>query len=342
MSVTVAAYCTHRHPPAIDFPHENYRARRHDDPQLGEHLNGRIDEILDSGRREMTATLYAVMRHLQRTQVQCLFDVEGENIEAIASWAWQANAILKMPDRSFRDPAGAVLVDSDTGLPEDRAQIPFLPDARQRKSQSELLLRNRLIDVPESLPPVVSEHEVILRAADDVAWRAIALFVVAVRAESVASGNPIAARRLKEKSPHAFEAFTPSEREFVHNDEPDQQSVINFAWRYETLFVLQWALGLQPQLPFADEICDVPLVAQTMMEHSSQDLINEAQLRPVDEILAALDFNFRALWAAREAARQSHSPPAGIDGGVLVERQHALNWLTQFENADWDDVDVPT
>ncbi|MCO6561396.1 MAG: DUF4272 domain-containing protein, partial [Gilliamella sp.] len=24
------------------------------------------------------------------------------------------------------------------------------------------------------------------------------------------------------------------------------------------------------------------------------------------------------------------------------ERHYALNWLTNFENADWDDVDTPT
>ena len=290
----------------------------------------------------MTATLYAVIRHFQRVRVQYLFEVDGENVEAIASWAWRANAILAFPDRSYRDPNGAVLVDPDTGEPEASAQIPFLPDARQRKSQTELLLRNRSIDVPESLPPVISDQEVTLRSADDVAWRAAALFVVAVRAESIASGNPISTERLRQKSPHAFEAFSPMEQQFVHDENPDPQMVVNFAWRYEALFVLQWALGLHNQLPFADEVCDVPLVAQTMIERSNQDLISGAALRETDEILSSLDFNYRLLWCAREAHRSQTEPPASIDGGVISERQHALNWLTRFENADWDDVDIPS
>jgi hypothetical protein len=48
------------------------------------------------------------------------------------------------------------------------------------------------------LPPVVGAQEVELRSAADVARRTLALFLVAVRAESLATNNEIPVQRLVE------------------------------------------------------------------------------------------------------------------------------------------------
>uniref|UniRef100_UPI0036F32DB4 DUF4272 domain-containing protein n=1 Tax=Novipirellula aureliae TaxID=2527966 RepID=UPI0036F32DB4 len=238
-------------------------------------------------------------------------------------------------------------MDTETGLPDEHAKIPFPVDARERKLVSEQTLRNRLIDTPESLPPVISELEVEFRDADEVAWRCLALFMVAVRAESLSAGKPIPIGKLREKSPMAFEALTPNEIEFLNTDHPDQQSVVNFLWRYEALFTLQWALGMHAHMPFPDEICDVPKVAELQIAQPNRLQVAEAELRQGSshasrELLDAVDMNYRMLWAARNAKVHDQTPPSGIDGGVISERQHALNWIIQFENADWDDVDIPS
>ncbi|QEG43276.1 DUF4272 domain-containing protein [Roseimaritima ulvae] len=342
MTVLINAYGTVRQPTDIDFGCEELGHRDLNDPQLREHLGQFIGFIMDRGQREMTASLYAVMRHIERVRHHYSFRVEESALDAVAQWAWHNNAILFLPDSSVRDPSGNVLVDPQSGEPDDDAQIPFPADARQRKAQTELLLRNRLIDTPESLPPVVAEVEVTLREADDVAWRAMSLFIVAVRAESLATGQPIGVDNLREKAPLAFQSLSPVETQFLATDPPDQQSIINAAWRYEALFVLQWALGLHDELPFADAICDVPKVAETMLPRLNAEFVAAASLRPTAEILDALDFNQRLLWAARDAQLNERTAPASIDGGVISERQHALNWLVRFENADWDDVDVPS
>lgn len=342
MSVLINAYCTVRQPTEMSFGCEDLGHRDLSDPDLREHLSQFVGFIMDGGQREMTASLYAVMRHIERVQHQYSFNVDDSELDAVAEWAWHNNAILFLPDASVRDPSGNVLVDPQSGEPDDKAQIPFPADARQRKAQTELLLRNRLIDTPESLPPVIAEVEVMLREADEVAWRAMSLFIVAVRAESLATGQPIPVDSLREKTPLAFQALSPQEAEFLAADPPDQQSIINAAWRYEALFVLQWALGLHAELPFADAICDVPKVAETMLPRMNAEFVAGARLRSTTEILDALDFNQRLLWAARDAQLNQQTPPAAIDGGVISERQHALNWLIRFENADWDDVDVPS
>ncbi|MCO8121499.1 DUF4272 domain-containing protein [Stieleria sp. TO1_6] len=342
MPIEIFAYCTHREPAAPEFPHEPVFVRDYSTPGFVEHLMSLVQDLFQAEEGEISQSVYAVCRHLQRTNVLVAMKVDGEHIEAVAPWAWKSNAILFLPDRSIRDPNGAVLYDPSTRQPESHAQIPFLPDARQRKAQSEVELRNRLIDTPDSLPPVISEHEVTLRSPDDVVWRMLALFVVAVRAESLASGKPIPIEALREKSPLAFQALSPWETAFLNDPSPEESAVSAAGWRYESLATLQWALGMQTNLPFPDSICDVPEAARLMIEIPARQMIESKTLRGTAEILDALDLNFRLLWAARDAAIRETELPAGIEGGVITERQHALNWLTYFENADWDEVDIPS
>ncbi len=338
----VSAYSTLREPPEIPFPHELQVARDRDDPKLVPHLGEIIGVACDRGRREMTPTLYGVMRHLERTRHHIEIEFDPQELSELAVWGWQSNAILFFPDHSIRDPAGRILVYAETGEAEGNATVPYPIDAIERAADTREALAAMHIETPRDLPPTVGEGEVVMRPDDEIGWRTLALFIVAVRAESLATGKPIATEVLRAKSPMAFEAMTPAELEFVHNDAPDQQTVINFAWRYEALYTLQWALGLHSELQPASDICDVPKVAETMVDRADRDIVTSAKLRPTKRILDAADMNLRLLWAARDAALNQRETPGGIDGGVLSERQHALNWLTQFGNQPWDDVDTPT
>jgi hypothetical protein len=108
------------------------------------------------------------------------------------------------------------------------------------------------------------------------------------------------------------------------------------------LALLQWVLGLADDLPFPSKICDVPQVARTALAGNKAKFIEAAALRPVADVLDALDLHFRLHWAARQAGLDKRQPPAGLDAGGIQERHHALNWLTRFEDNDWDDVDTPT
>ena len=342
MTILVNAYSTCLDRVDLSFDHKMIGHRDRTDNELVNHLHGFIGFVLDGGKRQMSSTLYAMMRHIERVQNHYSFEIEESALDALSDWGWESNSVFFLPDSTVRDPAGAVLVDPDTGEPAEEAQIPFPADARGRKLQVEQELMTKGISVPELLPPVISEREVFLRSAEDVAWRSIALFIVAVRAESIASGRAIPIDQLQSKSPMAFQATTPQESDFLNNDSPEQQRVIEMAWRYEGLYLLQWALGFHEELSFADGICDVPLVAQTMVQRDDRQIVNMARLRPVSQLLDTLDHNQRLLWAARQANINEQEPPKGLDGGVLVERQHALNWLIRFEQADWDDVDTPT
>ena len=342
MSTLINAYCTNLDPPSLQFPHALSGKRDRDDPELSKHLHGFVGYVVSRGEQQMTQVKYHLMRHIQRVRHHFSLTVDDRHFDAFAQWAWQANAICFLPDGSIRDPSGRLLLDGAGAAQEPDAEIPYPPDARERKARSERELARLGIPVPATLPPVVGEGEVELRQALDVAQRALALFVVAIRAESLGANNEIPIAELRQRRPAAFRVLTPNELSFLNAAAPEQQQIVNFTWRYEALFLLQWALGLVPDLPHPSRICDVPAVARLMLDTSEDDLLARAGLRSTAALLDALDLHFRLHWAVRQARLDGKDGVGGVDSGAVLERHHALNWLVRFEDADWDDVDTPT
>lgn len=245
------------------------------------------------------------------------------------------------PDGSVRDPMGRVL-QSAAGEEDAEASVPYPPEAWERKKRSERLLEHRDLRVPSHLPPIVSEPELRLRTPQDVAGRALALFLVAIRAESLATGEPLSGVELKARVPAGFDYLSPAERSFLDAEAPSEHEIGQLSWRYECLYLLEWALGLIEALPFPGEICDVPLAARIILDCPGTELLAEARLRDATEILDAVDLHYRMHWLLRQAQIDQTEPPNELDGGVVSERHYALNWLVRFEESDWDVVDTPT
>jgi len=226
------------------------------------------------------------------------------------------------------------------------AVISLSRDARDRQVRCEEELGQFGVHTPATLPPVVSEIDVVLRSAPEVARRAMALFVVALRAESLMCPE-LAVADLREKRPLALRALTPKEQAFLNDAAPDQQQITNFAWRYEALWLLAWALGLVEELCYPSETCDVGILSKTLLALDEEALLKNAKLLPTETLLDALDLHFRLHWVVRQR-QQDGKPPDGemggndLDPGVVLERHHALNWLVQHGGAEWDEVQTPT
>lgn len=341
--ILINVYCTHRNPPSLSFPHELNSRRDRMDLELSEHLNGFVGYILKAKNDEMTQTLYHVMRHIERVQHHLSINILETNLGAFEQWGWAANALCFLPDGTVRDPSGHILVDPTGNKPEDaKAEIPYPQDAHDRKNRTTKQLQQLDIKVPRTLPPVISEVEVDMRLATDVAKRALALFIVAVRAESLATKDEIKISELKNRAPLAFDALSQKESDFLLNSSPAQDEIINFSWRYEALNLLLWALGFLDDLALPTKICDVPKIARIMINKRNEDFISNAHLRSNLEILDALDLHYRLHWAARQANLDKKDVPANLNIGVIKERHYALNWLIRFEDNDWDEVDTPT
>jgi len=70
--------------------------------------------------------------------------------------------------------------------------------------------------------------------------------------------------------------------------------------------------------------------------------IQDANLRPIGEILDEADLIYRYHWAVKNARSKGEPPPANLDKGVVLERHHALNWLIGYMDQEWDDISTDT
>ena len=330
------AYCTRLTIAQPTFAHTLHARRDLSNPELLEHLGGFCAYVQGRGDGAMSRHKYHVILHVQRVQHHLSFSVGADDTAALYEWAAHANAILFTPDGHVTDPQGRVLVDATDGGTEAEARVPYPEKAVERKARTEAMLAARGINVPDTLPPLVCEGELALRTRDEVVERARALLLVALRADSVASGEPIPVETLLSKMPLADDALSLQEQVFLTLEAPAQQECAQFIWRYESLYLLEWALGLADVLPYPETSADSAGVVATLIE------MRGPQLRAPGEILDALDLHYRLHWYIRQSRLKKRGEAAGLDADVVMERHRTLNWLVRFQHAPWDEVDTPT
>ena len=102
-----------------------------------------------------------------------------------------------------------------------------------------------------------------------------------------------------------------------------------------------WALNALPSLPDADEVCDVSELADLVMNMDVNKALQAAQYRAAADILNQLDMMYRLQWLVHDCHHQNQDLPESVNASVVQERLYALNWLTGFDVAEWDDIDTP-
>jgi hypothetical protein len=210
--------------------------------------------------------------------------------------------------------------------------------AQERKARSETILSKYNVPINKSLPYIEDEHEALVRAKEDVANRALALLVVAVKAEGLKQDivDSLVKRYELEK------ALTPKEINFINSKEPSQNDKTQFIWRYEAAWVLLWALGYVDELSYPNQVCDVPAAITFMQQRNKKQFVNDSSLRHITEILNEADLIYRYRWAVVDARVNSEPTPAEIDSSVVLERHYSLNWLIGYMEQKWDDVSTDT
>lgn len=223
-------------------------------------------------------------------------------------------------------------------LPVQAAVSQPADEAQTRKARSVAQLRSEGVPTIDHLPTIETESTSTRRNTKVVVQRAIALVIVAVKGET--GDHTMGQVLIKQFNAAGF--FTPKEQAFMDDPDPSDQDRTNFAWRYEGVHVMLWALGIAPELDRPDHICDVPLIANTLRELGTDGLMRRAKLRPQAELLDAADLIYRYDWATVNARLKGEEAPAGLDKGVVYERHYALNWLIGYMNQDWDDISTDT
>lgn len=340
----VNAYASVRDLPAMDFAHTLMGQRDLSDPELGTHLQGFIGYVLGRGDGQMTAGRYHLWRHLQRVRNHVSFEVAEGDFDGVERWASAANAVFFLPDGSVRAPDMAVLLSAD-GDSDPAAALPYQADAVARRQRTRATLTSVEPQPPVSMPPAIGAAELVLPPSAEVLRRALALFYVAAQGQARGVGMmPIPAGQ-RERNPVGFAAITPEETTFLEGGVADQATAAAMTWRYEAANTLLWALGVDAaDITDSDRMIDVDLLWASVETLARDGDGTDVQLRAPGEILDALDRTWLEHWIVRQA-RQKDVPLKGLNGDVVMERHHALNWLTGFQNdfgTAWDDIDTPT
>ena len=211
-------------------------------------------------------------------------------------------------------------------------------EAAARKARSVAQLRSEGVPTIDHLPLIESEHESTRRDTRAVVERTIALVIVAVKGET--GDHEMGQTLIRQFGAAGF--LTPNERAFMEDPAPTEQDRVNFAWRYEGVHVLLWALGITPELGRPDHICDVPKLADTLRELGTDGLMRKAKLREQSVLLDAADLIYRYDWAVVDARLKNEEPPADLEKGVVYERHYTLNWLIGYMDQEWDDISTDT
>lgn len=268
----------------------------------------------------------------------------------LVTWSG-GTSILNGDGRMILDQRGASQVEyympvEQVPPPDFGGDLP--PACRQRRDQSVELLRQRHIYVTPWLP-LLEDRDTPARTVREICGRAGALLVVSLYSEC-RLGEKMDYQAAKDfvqgvtEAYHAEEFFSPKERAYLDDPDSTEQAQIQFAWQYENLWVMEWALGLLDTLPWPDQICDVPASARIMREHPSLEALEQAaELREVRDLLDMADLIYRTDWACVDARVMGLDAPAGLDSGVVQERHRALFWLAGCDHCcGWDDVDLST
>jgi hypothetical protein len=87
----------------------------------------------------------------------------------------------------------------------------------------------------DHLPVIEDEETAHIRSLEEIACRAMALNIVAVKGGCL---EQVRVLEIIERYNLVEQAFTPKEREFVFNESPSEQDLITFTWRYDTKLTL--------------------------------------------------------------------------------------------------------
>lgn len=244
----------------------------------------------------------------------------------------------------------------DYYFPFEYVESPeFLKDCTMaqisRRNENMKFLFDKHIFVME-LPVNEDDEKVTIRKKEEIVKRTLGTLVVSLYSEALLNpaehmdtfeAREFVANVIKEYGiDNLNDVLTPNEIEYLNDEQSDERTRIEYSWHYEHLYTLEWALGLDEWTEPTD-ICDVPKSVRVLNGIGTfEDICNKVQLRSKKEILDKADLIYRMDWACVDARIHGMKSPGGMEPGVVQARHKTLNWLSCFDDADWDKVDTPT
>jgi len=221
---------------------------------------------------------------------------------------------------------------------EKLERTPPSKEALDRRAGSIKRLTKEGVPIIEHLPVIEDSRTVKARSVEEIAHRAIAVCLTAVKGEGIEQS--IIDDLVKKYGADKF--FSPKEAAFIKNPKPTQQERIQFSWRYEDYWVLLWALGYVDSLDRPEAMCDVAKAVTILRDRDTAQFVKDARVRPLAAILDEADLIYRYHWAVTDARLKGKPAPAKLEGGVVMERHYVLNWLVRYMGQAWDGISTDT
>lgn len=286
----------------------------------GPDLSTEFYAFLQQLARDYDAVLFAnVKTSLNKTGVPQFLDSQFRNIMDAQGATGDGEIEIRIDSKYF-----------DEQKPATDAQLA-------RKAATEALLQEKGIRVNTHLPGVPDAAETSLRTQEAIIERAYALLIIAALGAGVPKERLDAARKEFDVT-----ALSPEEDKYYHMGQLDQRAASQCAWRYESLNVLLWALGLVKDLVYPEQLSDVDAMIAFMLKQPRTMIAFQSRLRGADEILDALDQAYRMHWACVQARLEQQTPGGNLNADVVYERHYALNWLVRHQEQEWDEVTTNT
>jgi hypothetical protein len=213
----------------------------------------------------------------------------------------------------------------------------YSAEQKNRREKTETFLRLYDIPVNQGLPPVATESETKLRSLKEIIDRVYALLVIALKGEGIES--EYLKKLVQDKN---ITAFSPKERHIYQSEQLNESARVYATWRYESLYALLWVLGKVDDLKYPSDICDVQKIVDLVFHPSREEFEKAVNLRYKSVILDELDKAYRMNWACVNARIKGQTVAGKLDAGIVYERHYCFNWLTNYQNQDWDNVQTNT
>lgn len=210
------------------------------------------------------------------------------------------------------------------------------PEAIKRKERSERILVSEGVPINSELPLFKLSCDTEPRNKRDVALRALCVLMTAMKAQGMNQTMVLRVVRQYGLATH----FSPIEKEFIRDAAPTANKKNAFSWRYEAAWVLLWALGYIEGLSIPNRTCDVDRAVACMRERNTKSFVNDAELRPLSQLLDQSDLIYRYQASMTDAEQNQRAIPADLKANVVFERLFSLNWLIRDPDREWDAINV--
>jgi Domain of unknown function (DUF4272) len=198
-----------------------------------------------------------------------------------------------------------------------------LDEAARRRKRTVGYLRLWGLDIDLSPLPVPTVDTHGTRDIVAVVGRAKALCLLALKGQGLSIRESFAFADAYEVWQH----LTVDENDFVLDNEAAPQTLVQYAWRFEGLRVMEWALGLVKHLSFPIDPADSAKATELCMQEILVPHVGTTlELRPAKELLDAADITM-SLSVITAAILAMPEAPVALHPGVVHERMSAFNWL---------------